>query len=156
MSTSTTQTPPALGAVPWPPAALGIHVVGAKPGTRVELVPGKTYVSLDPANVETVAVTEMVPAGGGLWRAVVRICPRKFALTPQNLTKLGIAISSRGLRRLILAKFVKGETVTPGVHQFDYFDYMRHEAAVAADPEFWDRKEAGHKFTNRERYRQAL
>lgn len=135
---------------------LAIHVVGAKPGTAVEIVPGKTYVALNPADVETVAVTELVPAGGGLWRAVVRICPRKFTLTPQNLKKLGIAISSRGLRRLILAGLIKGETITPGVHQFDYFDYVRHEAAVAADPEFWDKTEPTHTFTNRERYRQAL
>lgn len=137
-------------------SALAIHVIGAKPGAHVEVVPGKTYVTIDPSQVETIAVTELVPAGAGTFRAVARICPRKFTLTPQNLKKLGIAISVRGMRRLVDAAFVQGEAITPGVRQFDYFDYLRHEAAVSKDPEFWERKEPGSNFTNRERYRQTI
>lgn len=136
--------------------SLALHVIGAKPGASVELVPGKLYVPLAPEFIETVGVHEWVPAGDGTWRAMVRVCPRKFTLTPKNLKKLGISISVRGLRRLIAAGFVQGEPVTPGVHQFDYFDYRRHEAAVGQDPEFWDKTEPGKNFTNRERYRQAL
>lgn len=135
---------------------LVIDLIGAKPGAKVELVPGKTFVSVQPAAVESVAVTELVPAGDGTFRVVARVCPRWFTVTPGNLKKLGIAISVRGLTRLIDGGFVLGMAVTPGVRQFDYFDYRRHEAAVAEDPEFWDRVEPGRKFTNRERYRQAI
>jgi hypothetical protein len=135
---------------------LALHVIGAKPGATVELVPGKTFVPVSPSSVETIALAELVPAGDGTFRMVARVCPRCFTLTPTNLKRLGIAISVRGMRRLIDAGFVKGEAITPGVRQFDYFDYRRHEAAVASDPEFWVRKQTGQSFTNRDRYRQAL
>ncbi len=141
---------------PSPSAPLRIHVVGARSGTNVEIVPGRTYLPLGAQDIDTIAVTELVPAGDGTFRPVARICPRWFTLTPANLRRLGIAISVRGLARLITAKFVTGLAVTPGVTQFDYFSYLAHEAAVAADPEFWDQVQPGHRFTNRERYRQAL
>ncbi len=152
--------PPSPTKIEWHPpnsSPLSIHVVGAKPGTKIEVVPGRTFLSLDnPDSIETIGLTEMVPAGAGTWRAVVRVCPRRFTLSPLNMKRLGIAISMRGLARLIDAGFVAGERVTPGVRQFDYFDYRRHEAAVAADPEFWERKQTGHNFTNRQRYQQSL
>jgi len=137
-------------------ALLSIHVVGARPGTQVEIVPGRTYMPLKPESMDTMALAELVPAGGGTFRPVARICPRRFTIARKNLKRLGIAISETGLRRLVMAKLVEGERITPGVHQFDYFDYLRHEQAVRADPEFWTRKEAGQNFTNLERYQQTL
>jgi hypothetical protein len=122
----------------------------------VEITPGHTYVSIPPDNIDTVAITELVPAGGGTFRPVARICPRWFTVARGNLKRLGIAISEQGMARLIRAKFVTGMNVTPGVMQFDYFSYLKHEADVAGDPEFWDRTEPGARFSNRERYRQAL
>lgn len=131
-------------------------VIGAKPGTTVQVLPGKTFVPIAPDSIEAVGVTELVPAGDGTYRPVVRICPRWVMVTEKNLRRFGIAISARGMVRLITASFVKGMTVTPGVRQFDYFSYRDHEAAVAADPEFWDRVEPGQLFTNRDRYRKAI
>jgi hypothetical protein len=139
-------------------SSLRLQVVGARAGTAVEIVPGKTYVSLKPEAMESLALAELVPAGDGTFRPVARICPRKFTISRANLRRLGIAISESGLRRLVTAGFVAGERITPGVHQFDYFDYLRHEAAVAADPEFWTRTEPepGQRFTNLQRYQHAL
>lgn len=136
--------------------SLTLQVVGGRPGQRVQVVPGKTYVSLTPENVESLALAELVPAGDGTFRPVARICPRKFTISRKNLKRLGIAISETGLKRLVTAGLVAGERITPGVHQFDYFDYLRHEAEVAADPEFWGRTAPGQTFTNLQRYQQAL
>ena len=139
-----------------PTSSLHIAVIGAKPGTIVEIKPGKTFVSLTPESVDAIAVPEMVAAGDGTWRAVARICPRRFTISRKNLKRLGIAISDTGLIRLVRAGFVAGEKVTPGITQFDFLDYLRHQKAVGDDPEFWGHREPGHRFTNRERYRQAL
>jgi hypothetical protein len=136
-------------------STLAISAIGAKPGTMVEVAPGKTYVAVPPESIDTVAVVELVPAGDGTFRPVARICPRRFAANKKNLRRFGIAISERSMGRLVLAGLVKGERVTPGVLQVDYFDYLRHEQA-ASDPEFWDRVEPGQVFSNRERFQQAL
>lgn len=133
-----------------------VPVIGAKPGTLVELVPGKTFVPLSLESIEAVGVVELVPAGAGTCRPVVRICHRWVMLTRRNLRRFGIAISDSGMVRLIIAGFVKGMAVTPGVRQFDYHSYREHEKAVLADPEFWDRTEPGQLFNNRERYRKAI
>ena len=133
-----------------------VQVIGAKPGTVLEVLPGKTYLPLDAESIEAVGVTELMPAGDGTYRPVVRICPRWVMLTRRNLRRFGIAISDSGMVRLIIAGFVKGMAVTPGVRQFDYFSYLDHESAVAADPEFWDRTEPGQLFSNRDRYRKAI
>jgi hypothetical protein len=138
------------------PATATVPVIGAKPGTTVEAVPGKTFLPLNPATIEAVCVTELMPAGDGTYRPVVRICPRWVMLTRRNLRRFGIAISDSGMVRLIIAGFVKGMAVTPGVRQFDYFSYLDHERAVASDPEFWDRTEPGQLFSNRDRYRKAI
>ena len=136
---------------------LAIHVIGAKPGAMVEIVPGKTYLALAPSKIETIGIHEWVPAGDGTYRAMVRVSPRWFTVSRRDFKKLQIAISESSLRRLIRAGLVTGHPVTPGCTQFDYFSYLGHMATVAAAPEeFWDRKEPGQNFTNRERYRQAL
>lgn len=136
--------------------SLSLHVVGAKPGSSVEIVPGKTFLPLAPENVNTIALAELVPAGDGTFKAVVRICPRYFTVSRRDLRKLNIPISEMTLRRLITARFVSGQAVTPGVTQFDFFSYLDHVRRVDADPEFWSRTDEPHRFTNRERYRQAL
>lgn len=138
------------------PTATAVQVIGAKPGTAVEALPGKTFVSLAPDAIDAIGVTELMPAGDGTYRPVVRICPRWVMLTKRNLRRFGIAISDSGMTRLIVAGFVRGMAVTPGVRQFDYFSYLDHERAVAADPEFWDRTEPGQLFSNRDRYRKAI
>jgi hypothetical protein len=133
-----------------------IQVIGAKPGTTVQPVPGKVYYPLPDSGVELIGVAEMVPAGGGTWRPVVRVCPRRVPIRPDELKRLGIAISPAGMVRLVRAGFVAGGQTTPGINQFDYLDYRRHEAAVESDPEFWDRTEPGHSLSNRLRFRRAL
>lgn len=45
--------------------------------------------------------------------------------------------------------------MTPGVYQFNYYSYLEHEQATR-DPEFWDRKAPGQRFTNRQRYSAAV
>lgn len=132
-----------------------VPVVGGRPGLEVELIPGRRFLTLSPKDIPPIGVAELVPAGDGTFRPVARICPSWFTLTPENLAKLDIAISVRGFHRLITAGFVDGVLVTPGVTQFDYFSYRQHLEKVR-DPEFWDKIEAGHRFTNRQRYRQAL
>lgn len=136
--------------------SLSLQVIGAKPGTAIETVPGRTYAPLPPDSLGTLALAELVPTGEGTYRAVARVTRRKFSITRANLARLGIAISDRSLGRLVAARLVAGERVTPNCTQFDYFDYLRHEAAVRADPEFWSRREPGHAFTNLERYQQTL
>lgn len=136
--------------------AINLHVVGARPGTSVEIQPGKTFLPLPPENVNTLALAELVPVGDGTFRPVVRICPRWFTVSRRDLRKLNIPISEMTLRRLITAGFVKGEPVSPGITQFDFFSYLEHVRRVGEDPEFWDKTEPPHNFTNRERYRQAL
>jgi hypothetical protein len=59
------------------------------------------------------------------------------------------------MKRLIIAGFVRGMQVTPGVYQFDYYAFREHEAR-ARDPEFWDRAEPGQTLTNRKRYSAAI
>lgn len=135
---------------------LRISVVGARPGVEIEVVPGKSYLPLEPQDVDTLALAELVPAGDGTYRPVARICGRWWTLSRKNLRRLGIAISESGLARLVRAGFVRGMRVTPNITQFDYFDYLRHERAVYEDDEFWDRTEPGQQMTNRERYRAAL
>jgi hypothetical protein len=137
------------------PSPSTIPVIGALPGTLVELVPGKKFLPLPPATVEHVAVCELVPAGEGTFRPVARICPQWFSLNQENLRRLGIGISRAGMKRLIVAGFVVGQQTTPGVYQFDYFSYRAH-AEKAQDPEFWDQVTSGHGHTNRQRYSAAI
>lgn len=149
--------PPATSASSPAITPLTLAVMGAAPGTRVEVIPGKTYISLPPEAVETMALFELKPAGDGTMRPVARICSRFFTVTKKNLKSLHIAISDQGIARLIRAGFVSGGPVTPGVWQFDYFSYLRHEQAVLADPEeFWARKEPGQLLTNIARYRASV
>lgn len=132
-----------------------VPVVGAVPGTLVEVVPGKKFVPLPITAVPPVAIAELVPAGDGTYRVVARICPQWFTCQSANLRKLGIGISGTSMLRLIRAGFVDGQQTTPQVHQFDYYSYQGHMQR-AADPEFWDRTEAGYRKTNRQRYREVL
>lgn len=131
-------------------------VIGCTPGTTVELVPGKRFIPLPPESLPPVALAEMVPAGGGTFRPVARICPRFFTVTRANLALLGIAIDVRTLVRLIEAGFVAGGFVSPGIRQFSFDSYQEHAARVMDDPEFWDRISPGHRFTNRQRFQQVL
>ncbi len=138
-----------------PAAATVLPVIGAKPGTLVEIIPGRKFVALPVNSVNQLAIAEMVPAGDGTFRIVARICPRYFSCSAKNLRRLGIDISKRTMQRLINGKFVRGQKTTPNLFQFDYFSYLEHEAA-ASDPEFWDRTEPDQRFSNLERFRQAL
>jgi hypothetical protein len=133
-----------------------VPVIGAKPGTTVQPEPGKKFAPITPDSLDRVALAELVPAGDGTFRAVARICPRYFTIRQDNLRRLGVAISAQGMIRLVRAGFVAGCQATPGITQFDYFDYLRHEGQVAADPDFWDTRQEGHILTNRERYRRAI
>ncbi|MBM3855340.1 MAG: hypothetical protein FJ399_19665 [Verrucomicrobia bacterium] len=133
-----------------------ISVIGAKPGTAIEVVPGKTFLPLKPENVDTIGIAEWVPAGDGVFRPMVRVASRWFTVSRRDLRRLNIPISEMTLRRLITSAFVYGMQVSPGVMQFDYFSYCEHLLRVAQDPEFWDRIEPGRNFTNRQRYRQTL
>lgn len=130
-------------------------VVGALPGARVEVAPGRTFAPVSPEYVPTLAIAELVPAGDGTFRMMARICPRQFSCSAKNLRRLGIDISAQTMRRLINAGFVRGGKTTPNLYLFDYYSYLEHEKA-ASDPEFWDQTQPGQKFTNLERFRQAL
>ncbi len=132
-----------------------IPVIGAKAGTVVEVVPGRRFIPMTIDSIDPIAVMEIVPAGEGTFRPVVRICGRWWSCSTKNLRRLGIGISPQGLLRLIRAGFVLGRNITPLVTQFDYHSYMAHEAATA-DPEFWEKTEPGHKITNRQRFRASL
>ena len=136
--------------------ALAVVVVGGKPGATVEIQPGKTYLPLPAADVNTIGLAEWVPTGDGSWKPVVKQCPRFFKITRLDLKKLNIPISEMTMRRLVTAGFVDGQALTPFVVQFDFFSYLEHVRRVKEDTEFWDRKEPGQKFTNRKRYRDAL
>lgn len=137
------------------PQPAPIPVVGARPGTTVMPMPGKTYVPLPAEAVDPVAVAEMVPAGDGTFRLVARVCPRWFPLSKKTLPRLGVGVSAAGMRRLIVAGFVVGRQVTPGIYQFDLRSYQEHERQTA-DPEFWLRVEPGQKKTNRQRFSEAI
>ncbi len=132
-----------------------VPVVGAHEGVTVEVVPGRKFVPLPPASVPHVAVCELVPAGDGTFRPVARLCPQWFSLNEANLRGLGIGVSRASIKRLIVAGFVTGQQVTPGVYQFDYFSFREHVQRTC-DPEFWDQTAPGHKQTNRQRYSAAV
>lgn len=132
-----------------------IPVIGAAPGTTVELVPGKKFLPLPLAAMQPVAICEVVPAGEGTFRPVARVCSQWFSLNQENLRRLGIGISRAGMKRLIVAGFLVGQQTTPGVYQFDYFSFREH-AAKAQNPEFWEETAPGQNFTNRQRYSAAI
>lgn len=136
-------------------ATATIPVIGALPGTTVELVPGKKFLPLPVDTIQRVGVAELTPAGDGTLRAIVRVCPQWFSLSGENLRRLGIGISRAGMKRLIVAGFVRGQQTTPGVYQFDYHSFRAH-CERAQDPEFWAQTEPGQAFTNRQRYSQAI
>ena len=131
-----------------------LPVVGAKPGTLAEVMPGKKFVQLPSASLPEVVVAEVVPQGEGTFRLVGRVCPRWFTVKSDTLAKLGIGISRNSMKRLIRAGFVEGQMTIPGVVEFNYHSYLAHHAR-ASDPEFWDQTDDGHKLTNRERLRKA-
>lgn len=117
---------------------LDLPVVGALPGVTVEVMPGQKYVPIvQEKAIPPVAVVQLVPKGNGEYRLVAQILPRMFALTTENLQKLGIGLSRKSLIKLIRAKFVDGNQTMPGLHQFDYHSYLAHldRAAVSG---FWD------------------
>lgn len=136
-------------------ATASLPVVGAKPGTFVTPLPGKTFIPLALDCVDYVALAELIPAGDGTFRVVARICPQWFSCSTKNLRRLGIGISGTGMLRLIRAGFVEGRNETPQITQFNFHSYRQHQLATN-DPEFWDRKEPHHEFTNRQRYSQAI
>jgi len=138
-----------------PSLARQLPVIGAKPGTHVEPLPGRKFVPLELEAIDAVAIAELVPAGDGTFRLVARICPQWFSCSTKNLRRLGIGISGSSMLRLIRAGFVEGRNETPQVTQFNYFSYRDHQIATN-DPEFWDRTEPGQAFTNRQRYSQAI
>jgi hypothetical protein len=131
-------------------AALSVPVIGALPGVTVEPLPGQRHVPIAADNViPPVALAQLVPQGGGHYRLVAQIAPRWFAVTTENLKKLGIGISRKSMIKLIRAGFVSGQQTLPQVHQFDYHSWLAHLEAVA-EPGFWERCDAGRKISNRE------
>ncbi len=131
-------------------------VVGAHPGTRVQIAPGATLAPIPAKSVPPFALAEWVPAGDGTWRMVARVCPEYFCCTQKNLVRLGIDVSKRTMQRLIVAGFVRGQKTTPGIYQFDYASYVAHVEAVAADPDFWNKTAPGEELTNSERWRRSI
>jgi hypothetical protein len=128
-----------------------VPVIGAAPGTVVELVPGKKYLPLPASAAPVVALCELVPAGGGTFRPVARICPQWFPATAEVIKQLGLGVSKSSLRRLIAAGFVRGQQSTPATYQFDYLSFREH-AERCQDPEFWEQVAPGQRHTNRQRY----
>jgi hypothetical protein len=135
--------------------AVKLPVIGARPGVTVEALPGRRYVPIPVEAIDPIAVAEVVPCGGGMFRIVARIGPQWFSCKAKILRGLGIGISGTSMTRLIRGGFVEGWQVTPGVFQFNYHSFKRHEEA-SSDPDFWERTEPGHRFTNRQRYSQAV
>lgn len=130
-------------------APLTVPVIGALPGTTVEPLPGQRFIPLRGDNViAPVALMQLVPEGGGSYRLVAQITPRWFAVTTENLHKLGIGISRKSMIKLIRAGFVCGQQTLPQVHQFDYHSWLAHLEATAG-PGFWESCDAGRKITNR-------
>lgn len=113
-----------------------ILVIGARPGTMVEIVPGKKIAALDISQIERVAIADILPQGDGTFRAVARVTSRWLSVTPRNLRKLGSDHSVRTVQRLIKAGFVRGRQPSPRVNEFDLLSYLEHLEACE-DPEFW-------------------
>jgi hypothetical protein len=133
-----------------------IEVLGAEPGTTVEVAPGQKIVPLPVDAARRVALVELIPAGDGTFRQIARVCPAMWTVSRDGLKKLQITISEMTMRRLIGAGFVQGCLVSPYIMQFDVYSYWAHCEAVRADPEFWTQKQPGHAFTNLARYRHQL
>lgn len=136
------------------PTTTTIPVVGAAPGTTVELVPGKKFYDLPPAAVPPLGVAEWVPAGGGTYRFVARVLSRWHVLNSRTMRMLGIPCSHATLYRLIRANFIESRQTAPNTREFSYDSYLAH-AEATKDPEFWTRREPGQRFSNLERFRQA-
>lgn len=136
-------------------AQLQIPVIGARAGVTVEPVPGQRYSPVPAGDnvIHPVALAQLVPNGGGTYRLVAQISPRWFAVTSDNLRKLGIGISRKSMVKLIRAGFVTGSHTLPQVHQFDYQSWQAHLEATQT-PGFWDREEIRgdppRRLTNRE------
>lgn len=133
---------------------LSVPVVGALPGVTVEPLPGQRFLPIVHDNpIPPVALAQLVPAGGGTYRLMAQITPRWFAVTGENLQKLGIGISRKSMVKLIRAGFVDGQQTLPQVHQFDYHSWLAHLTATA-EPGFWEqvhpRGNPARKITNRE------
>lgn len=125
-----------------------VPVVGAKPGTKIEIAPGQTVAPIDIADVEQVAIADIVPQGDGTFRAVARLSRRWLAVSPRTLRRLGIDHSPTTLHRLIRAGFVRGRQPSPRVYEFELESYLEHLQACE-DPEFWTEQ-------RREFYRQSI
>lgn len=133
-----------------------LPVIGAAPGTTMaQLEPGKKFAILPPAAVPQFGVAEWVPAGDNTYRLVARTLPRWHVINGKTMRLLGIACSPRTLVRLMDAGFIETRRPTPNTREFSYDSYLAHVAATA-DPEFWSQTAPGQKFTNLQRYQQAL
>lgn len=130
-------------------------VLGALPGTSVVLEPGKRYLPLPLAVCPPSALGQLVPAGDGTFRFVAQIMPRWFVLNAKTLRLLGIPCSQRTLLRLMIAGFIETRRPAPNTREFSYDAYLAH-AEASRDPEFWHRIQPGHRYTNLQRFRQAL
>lgn len=133
-----------------------VTVIAAQPGTTIEVAPGQSIAPLPPEDVQTIGLAEMVPMGNGQFRQIVRICPRWWRISRDDLTRLHITISEMTMRRLVEAGFIRGGPITPWVYQFDIYSYFDHVARVESDHEFWHRREPGQQLSNINRYRQVL
>ena len=123
-------------------------------GVRVQVAPGellKTHVDWpEHLPVPTTGVFEWVPREGGGFDPKIRLQAKWVRLYDVKTGKIDLGgISYDSLRRLIIAKFVKGRQTTPGKIEFDLQSFERHCAAVEADPEFWSGK-------NLRRYMEAV
>lgn len=66
-----------------------------------------------------------------------------------------MVLSAKGDYRLIVAGFVEARQTAPNTREFSYDSYLAHVEATR-DPEFWGQRQPGHRFTNLERFQQAI
>ena len=108
------------------------------PDLSIEVRPGAKTVPLPRAAVPRVAVGKMVPQGEGTYKFVAVVHGRYARITPDVLNELNIDVSPETIKRLVIAGFIEGGKLTPGMWSFDVQSYMDHLEAVYDDPEFWD------------------
>ncbi len=107
---------------------------------KVEIAPGKNFVTIPPENVPTIAIAKLVPQGDGTYKAIASIQRRYVRLTRDLPSNLGIGVDYNTLKRLIISGFVRGGKVSPSAYYVDIISVFEHVEKCFNDPEYWTKQ----------------
>ena len=104
-----------------------------------EIAPGVFTGDIPVSEMPRYGVTKFVKVGDGIYRSILVTFQDYVKLNQKTLDQLGIKISTRVLRSLVYAGFVKGSKVSPFQTEFCVESLYRHRRKTL-ERGFWNER----------------